>query len=202
MNKAENNEKNVVDDLLASAKENFLKYGYEKAALRQICADAGVTTGALYFSFKNKEALFEELVTPTIENLEAVLEKLNVLVVEQDLNHFDGESFDEDIFRFLIENREGMRLLLTRAGGSYYEDFFRKAHELVEDLMLLFARDIAAVDVDSEVVRILANMFFKGIEELIVRDYDQARMESIAGGLRVCMEQGFKAMLEQQKVQG
>ena len=51
----------AVDDLLRAAKEHFLKSGYEKASLRKICASAGVTTGALYFSFANKEALFDAL---------------------------------------------------------------------------------------------------------------------------------------------
>ena len=41
--------------LLASAKSEFLEKGYAKASLRKICANAGMTTGALYFFFKDKE---------------------------------------------------------------------------------------------------------------------------------------------------
>ena len=33
-----------------------------KASLRNICKEAGVTTGALYFFFKDKEDLFAALV--------------------------------------------------------------------------------------------------------------------------------------------
>ena len=40
--------------LLASAKSEFLEKGYAKASLRKICANAGMTTGALYFFFKDK----------------------------------------------------------------------------------------------------------------------------------------------------
>lgn len=46
------------EKLLASAKSEFLKKGYMKASLRKICANAEVTTGALYFFFKDKEDLF------------------------------------------------------------------------------------------------------------------------------------------------
>lgn len=46
------------EKLLASAKSEFLKKGYMKASLRKICANAEVTTDALYFFFKDKEDLF------------------------------------------------------------------------------------------------------------------------------------------------
>ena len=41
--------------LIASAEEEFAQQGYEKASLRRICSRIGVTTGALYFFFNNKE---------------------------------------------------------------------------------------------------------------------------------------------------
>lgn len=49
------------EKLLVSAKSEFMEKGYAKASLRKICADAGVTTGALYFFFKGKEDLFRSL---------------------------------------------------------------------------------------------------------------------------------------------
>ncbi len=45
--------------LLKSAEQEFALQGYDKASLRQICAHAGVTTGALYFD--NKETLLRML---------------------------------------------------------------------------------------------------------------------------------------------
>ena len=41
--------------LIEAAKKEFLEKGYNKASLRNICAKAGMTTGALYFFFDNKE---------------------------------------------------------------------------------------------------------------------------------------------------
>ena len=41
------------------AKEEFMEKGYNKASLRSICSKAGITTGALYFFFENKEDLYE-----------------------------------------------------------------------------------------------------------------------------------------------
>lgn len=61
------------DRLLKAAKREFALRGYKGASLRQICASAGVTTGALYFFFKNKEDLFRTVVEPVMEPLVQML---------------------------------------------------------------------------------------------------------------------------------
>ena len=48
--------------LLKAARKEFIDKGYMNASLRAICKDAGVTTGALYFFFKDKDELFAEVV--------------------------------------------------------------------------------------------------------------------------------------------
>lgn len=58
--------KQTEQKLIESGKEEFLKKGYTKANLRDICKAAGVTTGAFYFSFKNKEALLADILDPVI----------------------------------------------------------------------------------------------------------------------------------------
>ena len=61
------------DRLLKAAMREFALRGYKGASLRQICASAGVTTGALYFFFKNKEDLFRTVVAPVMEPLAQML---------------------------------------------------------------------------------------------------------------------------------
>ena len=50
--------------LLKAATEEFAEYGFEKSSLRRICTRAGVTTGALYASFRDKDDLFENVIKP------------------------------------------------------------------------------------------------------------------------------------------
>lgn len=61
------------DRLLKAAMREFALRGYKGASLRQICASAGVTTGALYFFFKNKEDLFRTVVEPVMKPLVQML---------------------------------------------------------------------------------------------------------------------------------
>ena len=60
---------------MESAKEEFLSKSYEQVSLRDICSKAGVTTGALYNRFSNKEELFEALVAPTLALIEKFSEQ-------------------------------------------------------------------------------------------------------------------------------
>lgn len=69
--------------LIESARAEFAEKGYMKASLRKICADAGVTTGALYFFFKDKEDLFAAIVGRPLDELKAVL--LEHFTVEKEL---------------------------------------------------------------------------------------------------------------------
>ena len=53
------NKKETMEKIKQAALEEFYEKGYAKASLRTICSRAGVTTGAMYFSFENKEFDYE-----------------------------------------------------------------------------------------------------------------------------------------------
>ena len=59
--------------LVAAAAREFAASGYDGASLRRICASAEVTTGALYFFFKNKEDLFRTVMSPIVTSMGAML---------------------------------------------------------------------------------------------------------------------------------
>ena len=59
--------------LLKAATEEFAEYGFEKSSLRRICTRAGVTTGALYASFRDKDDLFENVIKPVTDHIDSVM---------------------------------------------------------------------------------------------------------------------------------
>ncbi len=61
---------NTVEKILLHAKEEFLKYGFKDSSLRNIATSAGVTTGAIYACFKDKNHLFEVVVEPVSSKIE------------------------------------------------------------------------------------------------------------------------------------
>ena len=54
--------------LMLAALDTFYQKGIARTSLNEIAQAAGVTRGALYWHFKNKEELFEELFRQTFEN--------------------------------------------------------------------------------------------------------------------------------------
>ena len=62
-----------MEKIKQAALEEFYEKGYAKASLRTICSRAGVTTGAMYFSFENKEALFRAILEPLVQSYEDIL---------------------------------------------------------------------------------------------------------------------------------
>lgn len=52
----------ILDAALKIVKEK----GIEKISMREIAAEAGLTTGAIYYSYKNKEELFQDIVDESI----------------------------------------------------------------------------------------------------------------------------------------
>lgn len=119
-----NEDKDTRLRLLDSAGREFLEKGYNKASLRSICADADVTTGALYFFFKDKEDLFDEVVKAPLEELYAVV-KTHFANESRTDRWTPGMSDDIDaaasVIKVLYKRRDLFLMLLTRAQGSGYE---------------------------------------------------------------------------------
>ena len=63
---AMNRRKITEENLIHCGRKEFLEKGYSKANLLDICRRAGVTTGAFYFSFENKEALLGAILDPVV----------------------------------------------------------------------------------------------------------------------------------------
>ena len=153
------NEKETKKRLQECAMKEFSEKGYMKASLRNICKEAGVTTGALYFFFKDKEDLFASLVDEPIRQLQLALQDHfsaemevtkkvfhgadidNNVLLNQEITVdklVDGLELDDDmqiarmIVNFLFTYRNAFDLLLTKAQGSRYENYFDYIVEMVE----------------------------------------------------------------------
>ncbi len=137
--------------LLASAKSEFLEKGYAKASLRKICANAGMTTGALYFFFKDKEDLFRSIVEKPFREL---LEMMKIHFAEDaqlfsesaDYVHAAGdhEELVQLLIHHLYKNREAFLLLLTKSQGTAFESCIDDVVEIMEQGYRVMAGNMAA----------------------------------------------------------
>ena len=124
------NSRETIDNLLSSAKKEFAEKGYMKASLRNICKDAGVTTGALYFFFKDKNDLFRGVVGGPMLELKSCIENHMSAELKEVDNYTPGNPIDlEDdmeaaagAVKILFKHKDIFEILITKAQGSGYEN--------------------------------------------------------------------------------
>lgn len=123
--------------IIAAAVRLFLEKGFSQTTLEEIAIQANVTRGAIYWHFKDKLDIVNELVETEHQNLTKLLDDLlnenlpamNKIekIVEEVVTHF----FENEVFRdfieltwFKIEYTQFSRLLTTKAELNDY--FIRK----------------------------------------------------------------------------
>ena len=186
-------DKNVASELLASAKRAFLEEGFEGAALRKICSDAGVTTGAVYFFFHSKEELFDALVKSTVEETKHLCDKLAADELET-LSR--GVENDKKLITFLYTHREEIRLLTEKSKGTKYEHYKDDVLQWLETAFLRFFEAYCIGEIDHELIRILAEMRLKSYLEIINGEYDMKRMLDLSEKIGLYADGGFSRLLQ------
>ncbi len=126
-------ESGVQDRILHAAKQEFLQYGYKDASLRRIAMGSHCTTGAIYTYFKDKQALFDAVVSPVTMHVQNVFSDLSKHYYEDDrvVCEISFERTISDlrtVYGFIYQHIELFKILLLGASGSKHAEF---VHELV-----------------------------------------------------------------------
>ena len=141
--------------ILEAGKKEFLTFGYEKASLRRIAAEASVTTGAIYGCFSGKEAIFEALTGEVSQTL--------------------VDMYTNDEFKLL---------LCCGAPGSA-EAFIARLAGVEEQSCFDFVEAVKSLgyqveELDDTLVHILCRSFFQQLQEFISHDLPRERALSCA----------------------
>jgi AcrR family transcriptional regulator len=105
LSRAETKE-NTHRELLDAAERVFVRLGYQGATLDGIAAEAGFTKGAVYWHFRNKEALFLELLADGMKRNTVVAERFLTLLAE------DPDRLDEELGRWIDQIDEASNVPL------------------------------------------------------------------------------------------
>lgn len=136
-------DKETREKLIESAKKEFMEKGYNKASLRKICADAGVTTGALYFFFNDKADLYRAIVGETVDKLFLILEEHNkeeeIMLDSPDYDDTadDHSELAQEIIHHIYSNYDAAIMLLKKSQGSEYENIVERIVEMTENNSLV-----------------------------------------------------------------
>lgn len=124
--------------ILKCAATEFLKNGWEKSNIRKIAKEAGVTTGSLYFHFKSKADIFEELVKDTYEELLRMQKKMYedhfaIPIKEAEKRKAFRLQGRRSIVEYSYKHSQAVKLLLCASEGTEYSDLFDKMMEITRN---------------------------------------------------------------------
>lgn len=173
--------------ILNSAKIEFLAHGFEKASLKTICEDAGVTTGALYKRYKGKEDLFCAVVAETVDALGSFIERKSSMPADtlSDKELMEAWEMGESMlewFRFLYQHHDGFILLISNAGGTRYANFQHDFVEIMttkayEYFLEAKKRKITNVEISMREMHILLSAFWTTVYEPFIHGYTLEQIE-------------------------
>ena len=190
--------KQTEQKLIRSGRAEFLKKGYVKASLRDICKAAGVTTGAFYFSFESKEALMTAILDPVIADYEHMCAELAQREEEDPGTADDNER---QIMEYLSEHRAEAIILMERSEGSRYEGFRQKVYSQMQAAFTSYFSKFMGSEPDSEMIRILVAMRLRGYMELIEGDYTVEERLKLAREIGIHADAGSMALIQYLKEQ-
>lgn len=191
------------EKLLIAAKKEFLEKGFLNASLRTICKNAGMTTGAVYFFFKDKEALFSALVKKHADSIYELLcshitaekemlgeekyrglekGKTNIkdimkIYFQQDNEMADDMIVGKKLFDIVYGNYDSTLLLLSKSQGTEYEDFTDMLISMCEKHIFsycsLFCNLLGLKDIKPYVVHWLSHLMINTYISLFLHIKDK-----------------------------
>lgn len=179
-------EKETKEKLLISAKKEFLKKGYMKSSLRSICKEAGVTTGALYFFFKDKEDLFSCLVDRPLNMLFEMVDSYykKGLESKEVMREALNGNYEEDlivsrvVIAFLYQYYDEFMLLIQKSQGSKYENWFDEFIALAERHYRLLAEEFSKAKglnkIDDHIIHWISHMQIESVIHTLVHTKSEA----------------------------
>lgn len=182
--------------LIEAAKKEFLEKGYEKASLRKICADANVTTGAMYFFFKNKQDLFVNVVSETAEHLLLLVKRQT----DSEVNGIgNSEKYQREMNEFLCSHKEEVRILLDKSVGTPFENFRDTFGSAVAHGFFACYDKCGGTEEYRDIMKLIVRMRVQGYIEMLKGDYDMDQMMKFSALMEAYGDSGFAGMMKQFK---
>ncbi len=192
--------------ILSSAKTEFLEKGFTNASLRTIAANAGLTTGAMYRHFKDKDDLFCALVDDAID---ATLKMVKAGGVENHENledpiggtHAEDEKkFANQFIDYILANKDSFVLLLTKSAGSTHENFLEKVADMYTENVLstvhwMKQKYNITKPIDDMSIHVFATATINAFAEVVLHNMDKQEASIFIGNIQEFFHFGFMHLL-------
>jgi len=165
--------------IMTAARDEFLEYGFEQASMRRIGERCGMTAAGIYRHCRDKADLFDQLVMPAIDRLDAWLNAHVHRYVEamQEDGTVRWSDSEIDMMREVVyPHMDDYRLLLTASQGTKHERFLHDLTEvsqarMLQYLPLLKAQGLAIRDISPRELHLLLSAYTTALFEPVIHSY-------------------------------
>ncbi len=183
----------TVEKIQQAALREFYEKGYLKASLRNICSRAGVTTGALYFSFENKEALFRSILEPLVEKYKSMIAEL---LAQEIADRSGNADLDAMLMKFILEHRMETIIIMERAQGSCYEGFRQLVEGMMEQSFRSYYQSRLETEPDPGLMKLLAKQRLDSCIAIVKEDYDMEYSLYLVRQIGIHAEGGTEKLIQ------
>lgn len=191
------------DKIIHAAWDEFLEHGFVAASMHKIADRAGVTTGALYTRYKNKDALFGSLLSEFFSVTQACSEPVAKKYYEAEesgsvADFLAAMEFEEQMYlNLLFEHYESCVLLFCKSHGSSAEESLSAMISYKVTTTVDFLEKTAAHPVNREAVRLLMEANFHIYRKIIEAGYGKTEAVSCMKDVQPFLHAGWKELYEQ-----
>lgn len=190
------------EKIVKAAREEFLQHGFQKASLHKITERAGITTGALYTRYKNKDALFCNLLEDAMKAMQVNAKPLREMYyaveesenVEEFLKVMERErSLYLDI---LFQYYEECKLFFCCSAGSSIEVSLEKMMEMKATETVAFFKKLSKKPVDLAGIEFVITEQFQFYRLILQKGYSKEEAISCMETVEIFFEAGWKKLFE------
>ena len=197
-----NKDHSLDDKIIKAAREEFLEQGFQKASIHKIARNAGITTGALYTRYKNKDALFVSLTEAAINGMKehAALLREMYYAVEQSRDKeeflrvmsYERQLYIDLIFQYYDE----CKLFLCLSDGSSIETMMSQIMKTKADETENFFKRLAKKSVDLNGVKLIMQEQFHFYKQILSEGYTKEETVSCIQLVETFYEAGWRELFE------
>ena len=190
------------EKIVEAARLEFLQYGFQKASLRKISQRAGITTGALYTRYKNKDVLFCSLVETALREVGSNFEPMrnNYMLAKENASadkliqviRQEEKLYLDILFQFYDE----CILFFCRSDGSSVQLNMQKMMEHKARETVAYLKSIAKKDFDTDGIEFLLSEQFHYYRKILEKGFSKEKALSCMKTVEDFLEAGWRDLFE------
>ncbi len=172
----------------------FFEKDFRGARMKDIAEKAGIPTGLMYSYYKNKAALFDEIVSGVYHSLEQIVEKEEEESVGLPYERF--HSIESEFLSYLTSNHQKIVIVMDKSQGTRHEKTKEKLIARLEKHIQKGMEQRSGRSYDRVFIHILANNFTENLLEVLRHYQGREWAEQMFKLVFQCSYRGVNSLYE------